>query len=247
MVSRRRYRLSASEAGQQTVQRLFSDIARRYDLLNDVQSFGLHRRWKRRVVELADVQPGQRALDLCCGTGDLAFALAAAGAQVVGVDFSAPMLAVAAWRRANTDATRANPSNPVFVLGNALAVSFPDATFDIVTIGYGLRNLADWRAGLREMVRLTAPGGRILVLDFGKPVWPPWRALYFAYLRLVVPLFGWALCGNAAAYAYILESLRSYPAQQGVADAMRQMELESIRIENLLGGAMSIHRGVKPR
>lgn len=246
----RDYGLPGSEAGAAKVRRLFGDIASRYDLLNDVQSFGLHRRWKRRVAQLAAVQPGERALDVCCGTGDLAFALAARGARVVGLDFNAPMLERARRRRrrrahAPQDETR--PPDPVFVLGDALAVSFPDATFDVVTVGYGLRNLADWRAGLREMVRVAKPGGRILVLDFGKPAWPPWRALYFGYLGLVVPVLGWLFCGNAAAYAYILDSLRGYPAQEGVAAAMRELDLNPVHVENLLGGAMSIHLGVKPR
>jgi demethylmenaquinone methyltransferase/2-methoxy-6-polyprenyl-1,4-benzoquinol methylase len=242
--------MPAGESRAENVRRLFSDIARRYDLLNDVQSLGLHRRWKRRVAQLAAVQPGARALDICCGTGDLAFALAARGARVVGLDFNAPMLERA--RRRAERVSRPAPGarvepNPVFVLGDALAVSFPDATFDAVTVGYGLRNLADWRAGLGEMARVAKPGGRIVVLDFGKPAWRPWRALYFAYLKLVVPALGWALCGNAAAYAYILDSLRAYPAQEGVAAAMRNLGLNPVRVENLLGGAMSIHLGFKPR
>lgn len=242
--------LSASRTHADNVRRLFSDIAHRYDLINDVQSFGLHRRWKRRVACLAEAQPGVRALDVCCGTGDLAFALAARGAQVVGLDFNAPMLERAVRRARAFGAARDGAPrrpNPVFVLGDALAVSFPDATFDVVTVGYGLRNLTDWRAGLREMVRVARPGGRVLVLDFGKPSWPPWRALYLAYLKGVVPALGWALCGNAGAYAYILESLHRYPAQEGVAAAMREFGLDPVRVENLLGGAMSIHLGIKPR
>ncbi|MCX8091103.1 MAG: ubiquinone/menaquinone biosynthesis methyltransferase [Verrucomicrobiae bacterium] len=243
------YRVPAVDVSGRSVNRLFGDIAHRYDLLNDVQSLGLHRRWKRRVALLAAVQPGERALDVCCGTGDLAFALAARQARVVGLDFNPTMLQSARRRAqrwaANRPGGHAGP-NPVFVLGDALSVPFSDATFDVVTVGYGLRNLTDWRAGLREMARVARPGGRILVLDFGKPAWPPWRALYFAYLKLLVPVLGWAFAGNAAAYAYILESLRQYPAQEGVAAAMRELGLDPVRVENLLGGAMSIHRGVKP-
>jgi demethylmenaquinone methyltransferase/2-methoxy-6-polyprenyl-1,4-benzoquinol methylase len=127
-----------------------------------------------------------------------------------------------------------------------MQLPFQENTFAAVTVGYGLRNLSDWSVGLREMVRVAQPGGRILVLDFGKPSCPPLRATYFGYLRVMVPLFGLLFCGNAAAYAYILESLRAYPAQEGVATEMRHSGLADVRIFNLLGGMMSINVGVKP-
>lgn len=226
------------------VQRLFSTIATRYDLINDLQSFGLHRHWKRRVLTLANLQPGQRALDVCCGTGDLAFALAAAGGDVTGLDFTEAMLAVARARQARVVG---GPQPQIqFLQGDAQQLPFADECFDVVTVGYGLRNLASWETGLREMVRVAKPGARLLVLDFGKPDQPLWRALYFGYLRLLVPLFGLLFCGNASAYRYILESLQHYPAQRGVEAKMRELGLEEVRIENLLGGAMSINFGVKP-
>ena len=125
---------------------LFAAIARRYDLLNDLQSLGLHRRWKRQVVELAAVKPGDRALDLCCGTGDLALALAQRGAEVVGVDFSAAMLEIAERRRQKNIESPA--SSVKFIQGDAHQIPFPDRSFDIATVGYGLRNLANWEAAL---------------------------------------------------------------------------------------------------
>jgi demethylmenaquinone methyltransferase/2-methoxy-6-polyprenyl-1,4-benzoquinol methylase len=216
---------------------LFAAIARRYDLINDLQSFGLHRRWKRRVVELAAVTPGVRALDLCCGTGDLALALARRGARVTGLDFSAPMLAVAERRKSG--------SNPVFLQGDALQIPFPDDSFDIVTMGYGLRNLSSWEAGLAEMRRVARPGGRIIILELGKPANALWRALYFTHLRCSVPLTGWVFCGNARAYAYILESLKHYPAQLAVAAKMRELNFTRVRVINLLGGAMAINYAEK--
>lgn len=223
---------------------LFAAIAGRYDLLNDLQSFGLHRRWKRRVVEFATVKPGDRALDLCCGTGDLALALAQRGADVVGLDFSGAMLDIAEKRR------RKNPEsptpNPEFMQGDAEHIPFPDASFDIVTVGYGLRNLTNWEAGLAEMYRVAKPGARLVVLDFGKPPNAAWRAVYFAHLKITVPLLGWIFCGNAQAYAYILESLKHYPAQAGVAAKMREWKLANVRVINLLGGAMAINYGEKP-
>jgi demethylmenaquinone methyltransferase/2-methoxy-6-polyprenyl-1,4-benzoquinol methylase len=220
---------------------LFSTVAPRYDLINDVQSLGLHRRWKRRVLGAACVHPGDRALDVCCGTGDIAFLLARAGARVVGLDFSQAMLAIAERRRVHA----ADRDNPRFVLGDALALPFSDNSFDIVTIGYGLRNLACWQTGLREMRRVARPGARLVVLDFGKPDHRLWRFLYYAYLRVMVPGIGLALCGNAGAYAYIFESLRDYPAQGTLAHEARDLGLTEVRTIDLLAGAMSITMAVK--
>jgi demethylmenaquinone methyltransferase/2-methoxy-6-polyprenyl-1,4-benzoquinol methylase len=224
---------------------LFAAIARRYDLLNDLQSFGLHRRWKRRVIELAAVQPGNRALDLCCGTGDLALALARRGAEVTGIDFSPAMLEVAEARRQRD--FKSQISNLKFMAGDALQIPFSDASFDIVTVGYGLRNLTSWEKGLDEMHRVARPGARLVVLDFGKPANALWRGIYFAHLKCAVPLLGWIFCGNADAYAYILESLKQYPAQPAVAAKMRKLKLVNVRVINFLGGAMAINYGEKPK
>jgi demethylmenaquinone methyltransferase/2-methoxy-6-polyprenyl-1,4-benzoquinol methylase len=131
------------------------------------------------------------------------------------------------------------------VQGDAQQLPFPDQSFDIVTVGYGLRNLADWRAGLKEMARVAKPGGRLLVLDFGKPENPLWRNIYFGYLRLFVPLLGLVVSGSASAYSYILESLKHYPAQKGVAATMDELGLKDVRIVNFLGGVMTINYGRK--
>jgi demethylmenaquinone methyltransferase/2-methoxy-6-polyprenyl-1,4-benzoquinol methylase len=223
------------------VRLLFDAIARRYDLINDLQSFGLHRYWKRRLIRLAHLKAGDQALDLCCGTGDIALALAQQGARVVGLDFSDAMLAVARRR-----ALRSKLAEVKFVQADALRIPYEENAFDVVTIGYGLRNLASCEAGLREMLRVTRPGGRLLVLDFGRPENRLWCTLYFAYLRRVVPIFGWLFCGNATAYAYILESLQNYPAQHGVAEIMRQVGSVRVEIIRLLGGMMSINCAEKP-
>ena len=229
---------------------LFASIARRYDLLNDLQSFGMHRLWKRRVIRLADVKPGDRALDLCCGTGDLSFALANRGAETVGLDFSEQMLAVAEGRRQKAEGRNKTSHSalrtPHFQQGDAQQLPFPDNSFDAVTMGYGLRNLTSWERGVDEMVRVAKPGGRIVVLDFGKPPNAIWRALYFTHLRLSVPLIGLLFCGNAQAYAYILESLKHYPAQLAVAEKMRALNLRNVKVINLLGGAMAINYAEKP-
>ncbi|HTX20507.1 MAG TPA: bifunctional demethylmenaquinone methyltransferase/2-methoxy-6-polyprenyl-1,4-benzoquinol methylase UbiE [Candidatus Aquilonibacter sp.] len=224
---------------------LFAAIARRYDLLNDLQSFGLHRLWKRRVVELAAVKVGDRALDLCCGTGDLAFALARRGAEVTGLDFSEKMLEVAEARRRKN--SKLKTQNLKLVQGDAQQIPFPDNSFDAVTVGYGLRNLTSWEKGLEEMIRVAKPGGRIVILEFGKPENALWRKIYFTHLKCSVPLIGLLFCGNSQAYAYILESLKHYPAQLAVAEKMRSLKLANVRILNLLGGAMAINYGEKPK
>ena len=230
--------------GQQRAARvhaLFTRIARRYDLMNDLQSFGLHRCWKRRLLEMAAAHPADRALDLCCGTGDLALGLAGAGAEVVGVDFTESMLRVAAAR--NQPASR----RIGWVLGDAQRLPFPDNSFEVVVVGYGLRNLESLEKGLAEMQRVAQPGGRLLALDFGKPDHFIWREVYFTYLRLFVPLLGLVFCGSASAYAYILESLKPYPAQRGVAAQMRGLGLANVGVVNLLGGVMSINYAEKAR
>ncbi len=219
---------------------LFARIARRYDFLNDLQSFGLHRSWKRRVVQLAQIKTGDRALDLCCGTGDISFALAQRGAETTGLDFSAQMLEVAAQRHDNLKTKHLK-----FLQGDAQNLPFAENSFDIVTVGYGLRNLTSWERGVDEMFRVAKPGARLIVLDFGKPPNALWRAIYFTHLRLSVPLIGLLFCGNAQAYAYILESLKHYPAQLAVADKMRALNLKNVRVINLLGGAMAINYGEK--
>jgi demethylmenaquinone methyltransferase/2-methoxy-6-polyprenyl-1,4-benzoquinol methylase len=239
------------------VQDLFARIAPRYDLINDLQSFGLHRYWKRRVLRMARPQPGGRALDLCCGTGDLALAFARCGMDVTGLDFSERMLEVACRRVARNRSQTPGGKTPAscnphhvsptvrFLRGDAQRVPFADDAFDVVTVGYGLRNLAKWETGLGEMQRVASPGGRLVVLDFGKPDNALWRGLYFGYLRLFVPWLGRIFCGNAGAYAYILESLKHYPGQHAVAAKMRELGLVNVKAVSLLGGAMSINYGEK--
>ena len=225
------------ETRAERVQDLFNTVAPRYDLINDLQSFWLHRYWKRRLVALANLDPDHRALDLCCGTGDVAFALAARGAEVTGMDFSRSMLKCAA--ELNSDA------NVDFQCGDALNTDLPDNNFDVVTMAYGLRNLSNFEGGLQEMYRVTKPGGRMLVLDLGKPSFAPWRWLYFGYLKWIVPVFGQIFCRDAPAYAYMHESLEHYPAQDGVVKVMEELGCKEVNIHRILGSAMTINVGVK--
>ena len=214
------------------VRRLFAAIARRYDLLNDVMSAGLHRCWKRRLVKLAG-NP-HSVLDLCCGTGDIARRF---GGRVVGADFSGEMLRIAAARGA---------SQVDWVQADALRLPFADESFDVVSVGYGLRNLADLPAGLAEVSRVLKPGGKLLSLDFGKPECGVWRKLYFAHLRFWVPVLGRLLVGERDAYAYILTSLEHYPAQRGVRELMEKCGFADCGFEEFWGGTMAINFGRKP-
>ncbi len=204
--------------------------------MNDLQSLGLHRRWKRRMVELAHAQRPKRALDLCCGTGDLAMGLVLQSCQVLGLDFSGRMLAVARRRIGH-----GRELAPSFIRADALSIPAIDGAFDLVTIGYGLRNLVDMQLGLNEIYRILRPGGSLLILDFGKPTNPVWRATYFLYLRTLVPLLGWILAGDGHAYAYILPSLKAYPAQTGVTRALERAGFGDISLRNYLGGVTSLH------
>ena len=239
---------SADDRRAALVNDLFAAIAPRYDLINDLQSFGLHRYWKRRLLRLAAGRPGERALDLCCGTGDITLALAQQGMEAVGLDFCEPMLAVAESRLKQLPASpSASAPSVQFLRGDALHIPFPDASFDLVTTGYGLRNLADLEAGLREMQRVVRPGGRLLILDFGKPENPIWRGVYFGFLKFCVPVLGRIFCGDSDTHGYILESLKHYAAQRGVDVKLRELGLVHARIINLLGGAMSINYAEKPR
>jgi len=233
--------LSYDEERAPRVREMFSRLARRYDFVNDVMSFGLHRVWKRRTVRiaLAGRKAPLRLLDLCCGTGDLGFLAeeAASGLRVFGVDFTLPMLQVARARK------RAQGSRNAFAQGDALRLPLPAASVDLVTIGYGLRNIADPQAALVEIKRVLAPGGRVVVLDFGKPAGRIRSALYFGYLNSVMPLMGWLFHRDRETYAYIPASLERYPGQRGVARLMEQAGFTGVRFEEALLGTMGFNVG----
>jgi len=220
----------ADEHRAERVRELFATIARRYDLLNDVMTLGLHRHWKQRLVELAG-NPHD-VLDLCCGTGDIALRFEC---QTVGVDFTEEMLRVAQSRAAGN-----------WVRSDALRLPFREGSFDVVSIGYGLRNLADIERGLREIYRVLRPGGKLLSLDFGKPESAWLRRAYFAHLRFHLPLMGRWSCGDADAYSYILASLEAYPAQRGIEALMEQIGYRECGFQEFVGGTMAINFGRKP-
>jgi len=231
---------SDSISHTQKVDQLFGAIAARYDLVNDIQSLGLHRVWKRRVVSLANFSEGETGLDLCCGTGDIATGLAKRGGSIVGMDLNRPMLQQAAARLAKRGEQRVNLAQ-----ANAMQLPLGNHSLDLVTIGYGLRNLANMDDGLREITRVLKPGGRLLILDFGKPKNRIIRSVYFLYLAVMLPVFGWLCCGNASAYAYVLDSLKKYSAQKGVTSVLHSTGYKSVQVIEIMAGAMSIHIAIK--
>jgi demethylmenaquinone methyltransferase/2-methoxy-6-polyprenyl-1,4-benzoquinol methylase len=222
------------------VREMFSRLASRYDLVNDVMSFGLHRKWKRDTVRLAlaGAPKKARVLDLCCGSGDLCFLAEKADAGVVvGVDFTLPMLSVARRRR------RENRGRSGFIQADALNLPFAGGAFDVITIGYGLRNIADIPAALSEMRRVLSPGGRAVVLDFGKPDNGLTGLLYQGFLRTMMPSVGWLFHGDPETYLYIPESLERFPAQRGVEKLMREAGFSRVWYEERLLGTMGINVG----
>jgi len=223
------------------VQGLFAGIAGRYDLMNDVMSLGRHRAWKRRVLEVADLRPGQRVLDLAAGTGDLARSAREAvgpSLDVVATDLTVEMLQVGLRR----------PGPPIrgWIAGDAASLPYPDASFDRVLVGYGLRNFADLKGALVEILRCLAPGGRLVSLDFGQPSNGALRRGYLSYLDVSTRLLGWAIQRNAEAYAYIPESLRRFPGQRGVRRLMEECGYEACGALNLLLGMMGVNYGDRP-
>lgn len=232
--------LDSPEEKRSYVRSLFGGIAPRYDLTNDVMSLGLHRRWKRYAVELADLPDDARVLDLAAGTGDLAAAAAEDGRRkVVAVELTREMI--------EAGADRPGTGPVAWVQGDALELPFPDRSFDRVLVGYGLRNLADLRAGLREIRRCLRPGGRLVSLDFARPSPDLLRALYFRYLEASTAAVGWLLHRNPEAYLYIPESLRRFPDQDRLLELLEEAGFARYGYVDLLFGIMAIHFADRPR
>jgi len=219
------------------VRQLFATIADRYDFITRFLSYGQDQRWKRRLVALAGLAPGDRVLDLACGTGDILLEAAPRVRQAIGLDVTHRMLQLAK-RRAGQSGPGAHP---VWVTGDMLALPFPDGHFTVVTTGYGLRNVPDLDQALREIRRVLAPGGRFLSLDFNRPDNVLVRGVYLAYLTAVGSALGLALHRDPDTYRYIPESLRNYPGAARVADMMRVQGFTGVQVRPLLGGLMAVH------
>jgi ubiquinone/menaquinone biosynthesis methyltransferase len=231
------------------VRQLFATIADRYDLITRVLSYGQDARWKATLVSMAEVRAGERALDLACGTGDLAFAVAARGARAVGLDITHRMLQLAHLRQGYGGQTQLRAASAgassrqavPFITGDMTSLPFRSATFDLVTTGYGLRNVPDLDAAIDEIARVLRPGGRLLSLDFNRPESAVIRAAYLAYLTGVGATLGWLLHRDPDTYRYIPASIRRYPGARGVADRMGSRGFSRVRIVPLLFGLMTLH------
>lgn len=230
------------------VHAVFSSVARRYDVMNDLMSLGIHRIWKRFAIDLAGITPGETVLDLAGGTGDLAAAFArqvesTAGRRsgmVVLADINAEMLAEGRRRLADRGAV-----DVPIAQANAECLPFADASFDCLTIGFGLRNVTDKNAALRSMYRVLKPGGRLLVLEFSKPLNAGFARLYDQYSFKLLPLMGKLVAQDADSYRYLAESIRMHPDQATLKGMMENAGFARVQVYNLTGGVVAVHRGYR--
>lgn len=216
------------------VARMFDDVGAKYDRTNTVLSFGQDRLWRRRTRQRLALKPGERVLDVAAGTAVSTQELATTGAWVVACDFSPGMLAAGKDR----DVPK--------VVGDGMRLPFADAVFDAVTISFGLRNLHDFRAGLREFARVTKPGGRLTIAEFSTPVLPLFGRLYTQYLVRALPLVARAVSSNPEAYEYLADSIRAWPTQEELARAVNESGWQDCGWQNLTGGITALHSAVKP-
>jgi demethylmenaquinone methyltransferase/2-methoxy-6-polyprenyl-1,4-benzoquinol methylase len=234
------YQQVPEEEKSARVGEVFNRVAERYDLMNDLMSFGLHRLWKAFAVSVARIRPGERVLDVASGSGDLARAFAARGAQVWMSDINRQMLA--RGRDRLLDAGSMTPA----VQCDAERLPFGSASFECVSVGFGLRNMTHKDAALAEMARVLKPGGRLLVLEFSQ-VWKPLQKPYDLYSFQVLPWLGEKVAGDDASYRYLAESIRMHPDQPTLAAMLERSGLERVEYFNLAAGAVAVHRGYKLR
>lgn len=213
---------------------MFDAVARRYDTTNTVMSFGMDRYWRRRTRQALELHPGERVLDLAAGTGTSTVELALSGAYAVGCDFSLGML--------RTGRARRDRRHVPLVAGDALRLPFRDGAFDAVTIAFGLRNIVDTDRALREMARVVRPGGRMVVCEFSRPTFGPLRRLYLNYLMRGLPVLARRVSSNPDAYAYLAESIRSWPGQLPLARQIAAAGWVDVHWRNLNGGIVALHR-----
>ena len=216
---------------------MFDEVAARYDLTNTVLSLGQDRGWRRAVAQALELVPGERVLDLAAGTATSSAVLARSGADVVGCDFSLGMLRVG--RRAEHEGVE-------LVAGDALRLPFADGSFDAVTISFGLRNTSDVDVALRELLRVTRPGGRLVVCEFSHPTWRAFRTVYVEYLMRALPAVASRVSSDPAAYVYLAESIRAWPAQAALAARLQRAGWADVAWRDLTGGIVALHRGRRP-
>ena len=235
--------IAADEKTEQ-VRRHFNSIARQYDFMNTLLSFGIHYLWKRSAVNMLALQPGDRVLDVCGGTGDLSIlAVRAVGSQgqVALYDINRAMMDAGRSKSTNADSRR----QIQFVQGNAEQISFPDETFDAAMVGFGIRNVTRMEQGFREMHRVLKSGGKLMCLEFSKPTNPLFRWLYDLYSLHVMPLLGQMLAGTRQAYTHLPESIRMFPLADELAEVLRQIGFQEVVYRRLTNGIAVIHTGMR--
>jgi ubiquinone/menaquinone biosynthesis methyltransferase len=230
---------NSPEQKRRYVRRLFATIADRYDLITVLLSFGRDKSWKRRLIREAGLRGGERLIDLACGTGDIAFEAARAGASVTGLDITTRMVEIA--RDKAQPGRTADRAAPTFLVGDMMSLPFRAASAEVVTTGYGLRNVPELAVSVDEIARVLKPGGLLLSLDFNRPQSSVIRGVYLGYLTIVGSSLGWVLHRDPDTYRYIPESVRRYPGAHGVADLLRGHGFDEVRIVPLIGGFMTLH------
>ncbi|GAA0452357.1 demethylmenaquinone methyltransferase [Streptomyces stramineus] len=214
---------------------MFDDVAAKYDLTNDVLSLGQARLWRKEVARAVNARPGEKVLDLAAGTGTSSMPFTAAGAYVVPCDFSVGML---------SEGKKRHPWLPL-TAGDATRLPFADDVFDAVTISFGLRNVQETDTALREMLRVTKPGGRVVICEFSQPTWAPFRTVYTEYLMRALPPVARVVSSSPDAYVYLAESIRAWPDQPALAARLQGAGWAKVAWRNLTGGVVALHRGVK--
>lgn len=239
------YQTVATEQKQAMVADVFHSVAAKYDLMNDLMSFGVHRLWKRVTIDMSGVRPGNQVLDLAGGTGDLTrkfSRIVGPQGKVVLADINSSMLNVGRDRL--TD--QGYVGNIEYVQANAECLPFDDNSFDVITIAFGLRNVTDKDAALRSMARVLKPGGRLLVLEFSKPTNPVMTKAYDLYSFSALPIMGKLVANDSESYKYLAESIRMHPDQETLKGMMEEAGLVRCTYHNMTSGVVALHRGIKP-
>ncbi len=225
------------------VHSLFESIAKKYDMMNDIISFGRHRAWRRKTMKIINMKPGQTALDICCGTCDWTIDLAKASqtGAITGLDFSQNMLDIGQQKVDKLGLSK----QITLVHGNAMELPFPDNHFDIITIGFGLRNVPDYLQVLKEMHRVVKPGGQIVCLEMSKPTWQPFKGIYYFYFEKIMPYFGKIFAKDYKSYVWLPESLKLFPNAAELTKLYKEAGSSSVSVTPFFGGIAALHLGKK--
>ncbi|MGD6815751.1 demethylmenaquinone methyltransferase [Metabacillus sp. 84] len=232
------------QSKEERVHGVFEKISPHYDKMNSLISFQRHVAWRKETMKRMDVKPGAKALDVCCGTADWTLALGSAvgsSGEAIGLDFSQNMLAVGEEK-----VKQSGMKHVSLMHGNAMELPFEDDSFDYATIGFGLRNVPDYMAVLKEMQRVVKPGGQVVCLETSQPEMPGFKQLYYMYFRFIMPVFGKIFAKSFKEYSWLQESARDFPGMKELAAMFRSAGLQDVEVKAFTGGVAAMHKGVKP-